>query len=201
MMKNLLKGVFLPLIILFVACGNDEEVVQNDFLFEEYKPGDKITLESVNGGKKTLLRTEKGFVLDGDEKKVLMFDFFGTFCAPCKEEAVDLTQLWKNNAKDFFIIGLTHFEDVSDEVVKKFANDFGAYYFLSNSAKNERIIAQILKDIDYQSMEQLPFKVVLKDGIYQNLSDFWNKGMQTSFYLGKVPKTLMQEDINKIIGR
>lgn len=40
--------------------------------------------------------------------------------------------------------------------------DYGAYYFLSNGSSNDRIIAQILKDIDYQNMEQLPFKVVLK---------------------------------------
>lgn len=59
-------------------------------------------------------------------------------------------------------MGLTHFEDVSDETVKKFADDYGAYYFLSNDSQNDRIIAQILKDIDYQSMEQLPFKVVMK---------------------------------------
>ncbi|TQR29184.1 thioredoxin [Campylobacter sp. MIT 99-7217] len=185
---------------VLVACSN-EEVIQNDFLFDEYHIGDKITLSSVNGGEKTLVRTEKGFVIEGEENKILMIDFFGTFCAPCKEEASHLTKLWQNNAKDFFIIGLTHFEDVSDEVVKQFADDFGAYYFLSNEEENARIIAQALKDIEYPNMEQLPFKVVLKDGNYQELSDFWNKGMMAHFYLGKVPTSLMQEDLNRILGR
>lgn len=188
------------LILGLNACSSDEEIVQNDFLFEEYQKGDKITLQSVNGGQKTLVRTDKGFVLEGDEDKVLMIDFFGTFCAPCKEEASSLTALWKKNAQDFFIIGLTHFEDVSDEVVKKFADDFGAYYFLSNSKENARIIAQALKDINYQSMEQLPFKVVLKGGEYQQLSDFWNKSAGVPYYLGKVPTSLMQQDLDKIIG-
>ncbi|EIU4544122.1 TlpA family protein disulfide reductase, partial [Campylobacter jejuni] len=174
------------------------EEIQNDFMFEEYHKGDKIVLNSVNGGSKTLIRTDKGFVVEGEEGKVLMFDFFGTFCTPCKEEALDLSKLWKNNSSKFIIIGLTHFEDVSDETVKKFAGDYGAYYFLSNGSSNDRIIAQILKDIDYQNMEQLPFKVILKNGIYQKISDYWNNNTPTNFYLGKIPTELMQEDLNKI---
>ncbi len=50
----------------------------------------------------------------------------------------------------------------------KIADDYGAYYFLSNGGSNDRIIAQILKDIDYQNMEQLPFKVVLKMEFIKN---------------------------------
>lgn len=201
-MKNKYALLILLLLGYFIsACSNNEEKIQNDFLFKEYNQGDKIVLNSVNGGSKTLIRTQKGFIIEGDENKVLMFDFFGTFCAPCKEEALELSTLWKNNTKQFFIIGLTHFEDVSDAEVKKFADDYGAYYFLSNSNENSRIIAQILKDINYQSMEQLPFKVVLKNGIYQELTDYWNEGKKTYFYLGKVPTSLMQQDLNLIYGK
>ncbi|BEJ75497.1 TPA_asm: TlpA family protein disulfide reductase [Campylobacter jejuni] len=196
-MKKILTLFLISLAFFLNACSKEEEI-QNDFMFEEYHKEDKIVLNSVNGGSKTLIRTDKGFVVEGEEGKVLMFDFFGTFCTPCKEEALDLSKLWKNNSSKFIIIGLTHFEDVSDETVKKFADDYGAYYFLSNGGSNDRIIAQILKDIDYQNMEQLPFKVVLKNGIYQKISDYWNNNAPTNFYLGKIPTELMQEDLNKI---
>ncbi|EDJ6279101.1 TlpA disulfide reductase family protein [Campylobacter jejuni] len=196
-MKKILTLFLISLAFFLNACSKEEEI-QNDFMFEEYHKGDKIVLNSVNGESKTLIRTDKGFVVEGEEGKVLMFDFFGTFCTPCKEEALDLSKLWKNNSSKFIIIGLTHFEDVSDETVKKFADDYGAYYFLSNDSSNDRIIAQILKDIDYQNMEQLPFKVVLKNGIYQKISDYWNNNTPTNFYLGKIPTELMQEDLNKI---
>lgn len=69
--------------------------------------------------------------------------------------------------------------------LKKFAGDYGAYYFLSNGSSNDRIIAQILKDIDYQNMEQLPFKVVLKMEFIK-ISDYWNNNTPTNFYLGKI---------------
>ena len=181
----------------FVACSKEEVV--NDFVFDEFKLGEKVALQSINGATITLVRAEKGFFVEGEEDKVLMMDFFGTFCAPCKEEAAHLTQLYKKNAKEFILIGLTHFEDVSDEVVQKFASDYGAFYFLSNSKQNARIIAQVLKDINYQNMEQLPFKVVFKNGSYQSVQDFWNKGGRVNFYLGKVPTELMQEDLNAIL--
>lgn len=196
-MQQIIK-YFLCFAIFFITACSKEEQVQNDFMFKEYNTGDKITLHSVNGGSKTLIRTENGFVVEGEKDKILMFDFFGTFCAPCKEEALELSKLWKENSKQLILIGLTHFETVSDETVKQFANDFGAYYFLSNDTQNNRIIAQILKDIDYQSMEQLPFKIILKNGNYQELSDYWNAGQKTYFYIGKVPTTLMQKDLDRI---
>ncbi|WP_270966883.1 TlpA family protein disulfide reductase [Campylobacter upsaliensis] len=182
---------------LFMACASED--VKNELDFKEFALGEKVLLRSVNGGEKTFLRKEKGFVIEGEEDKILMFDFFGTFCQPCKEEALELSKLWQNNSKYFVIIGLSHFEEVSDEEVLKFAKDYNAFYFLSNSKEKDRLIAQILKDISYQNMELLPFKVVLKDGVYQNVSDFWNKGKKVQFYLGKVPSELIQEDINTIL--
>ena len=183
--------------LFFVGCASEE--VKNELDFKEFTLGEKVLLKSVNGGEKTLVRKEKGFVVEGEEDKILMFDFFGTFCQPCKEEALELSKLWQNNAKHFTLIGLSHFEEVGDEEVLKFAKDYNAFYFLSNSKEKDRVIAQILKDIAYQNMEQLPFKVVLKDGIYQSVSDSWNKGKKVNFYLGKVPSELMQEDINVIL--
>ncbi|KAA6229452.1 TlpA family protein disulfide reductase [Campylobacter sp. LR264d] len=181
----------------FCACSG-EEIVKNDFMFKHYELNDKITLQSVNGGSKTLVRTQNGFVVENEEDKIVLIDLFGTFCAPCKEEASELTKLWRNNNKDLLIIGLTHFEDVSDEMVKKFADDYKAYYFLSNSKDNDKIIAQILSDIDYKHMEQLPFKIMLKNGVYQDLSDYYNESKMVKFYLGKVPTSLMQADIQRI---
>lgn len=200
-----IQAVFLELIAIlsvFVLVACENEKVVNDFDFEEFKVGEKLTLTSISGVNLTLVRVEnggkKGFVIENDEEKVLLIDFFGTFCAPCKEEAANLTRLWQQNRAKMTLIGLSHFESVSDEAVRKFAEDFGAYYFLSNeSVKNSRLIAQILKDINYQNMEQLPFKVALKNGVYQKLSTNAAKAANL-FYLGLTPTSLMQEDLERI---
>ena len=195
-----IKFLFLSaLLILGVFSGCAEEKVVNDFEFKEFEDGEQITLQSVMDKQLVLVRQNGGFVILNDEKKVLMVDIFGTFCAPCKEEAPHLTQLWRKNADKFTLIGLTHIESVSDDEVRNFANNYGAFYFISNQKQNERLVKQILKDINYQNMEQLPFKVVLKNGVYQSVQDFWSKGKRVKFYLGKVPTSLMQEDLKGIL--
>ena len=197
-----IKFLFLSaLLILGVFSGCSEEKVVNDFEFKEFEEGEQITLQSVMDKQLVLVRQNGGFVILNDEKKVLMVDIFGTFCAPCKEEAPHLTQLWRKNADKFTLIGLTHFESVSDDEVRNFANNYGAFYFISNQKQNERLVKQILKDINYQNMEQLPFKVVLKNGVYQSVQDFWSKGKRVKFYLGKVPTSLMDEDLKGILGQ
>ncbi len=197
-----IKFLFLSaLLILGVFSGCSEEKVVNDFEFKEFEEGEQITLQSVMDKQLVLVRQNGGFVILNDEKKVLMVDIFGTFCAPCKEEAPHLTQLWRKNADKFTLIGLTHFESVSDDEVRNFANNYGAFYFISNQKQNERLVKQILKDINYQNMEQLPFKVVLKNGVYQSVQDFWSKGKKVKFYLGKVPTSLMEEDLKGILGQ
>lgn len=197
-----IKFLFLSaLLILGVFSGCAEEKVVNDFEFKEFEEGEQITLQSVMDKQLVLVRQNGGFVILNDEKKVLMVDIFGTFCAPCKEEAPHLTQLWRKNADKFTLIGLTHFESVSDDEVRNFANNYGAFYFISNQKQNERLVKQILKDINYQNMEQLPFKVVLKNSVYQSVQDFWSKGKRVKFYLGKVPTSLMEEDLKGILGQ
>ncbi|MCH3853307.1 TlpA family protein disulfide reductase, partial [Campylobacter jejuni] len=94
MKKKTILSFFIIIGFFINACSHQEDI-QNDFMFEEYSKGDKIVLNSVNGGAKTLIRTDKGFIVEGEEDKVLMIDFFGTFCAPCKEEALELSKLWK----------------------------------------------------------------------------------------------------------
>lgn len=197
-----IKFLFLSAFLAFVLgafSGCAEEKVVNDFEFKEFEEGEQITLQSVMDKQLVLVRQNGGFVILNDEKKVLMVDIFGTFCTPCKEEAPHLTQLWRKNADKFTLIGLTHFESVSDDEVRNFANNYGAFYFISNQKQNERLVKQILKDINYQNMEQLPFKVALKNGVYQSVQDFWSKGKRVKFYLGKVPTSLMQEDLKGIL--
>jgi len=148
------------------------------------------------------LRKNGGFVIEDDEEKIIMFDIFGTFCAPCQEEAPSLMDFQLQNSDDVMLIGLNFFEEVSDEyVVENFAAKYNAYYFISNAPTNKKLVQTILSDIKYKETLQVPFKVILKDGAYQKITDIYNNNPENKFYLGKVGLDIIQKDIDKLTAK
>ena len=190
-MKKTIRAIFAALVcaIFLAGCGEDE-TAKAPAKIEGYKTGEEIALKSVFGKDLTLKRVEGGFVIKGDEDKILMFDIFGTFCPPCQKEAPDLTKFQIDNLNDFTIVALTHFENVTNEyVVENFAQKYNAFYFISNDIKtNDRLAAQILEDIKYE----------LKGGVYQELTDVDSGKPGVKYYLGGIRLDAMTKDYERI---
>lgn len=197
-----MKKLFLTILcaIFLVGCGKEDETAKAPPKIEGYKTGEEIKLTSVFGKEITLLRKDGGFTLKGEENKIIMFDIFGTFCAPCQKEAPELMDFQLKNDKDFMLIGLTHFENVTNEhVVENFAKKFNAYYFISNDIKtNDRLSAQILEDIKYPTLESVPIKMVLKNGVYQTLTDIGSGKFGVPYYLGGIHMQKLNNDFERI---
>ena len=199
-MKKLLLILLCAFALVFLGCDKNESESYSLGEYAPFKDGEEISLKSVSGASVSLVRTAKGFVLKGSDK-IVMLDIFGTFCAPCKSEAPHLMD-YQLNHDDFMLIGLITFEQISDkDVIEKFIKPFNAYYFIANEGeKNERLISQVLADIDYDSALSLPFKVVLKGGKYELLSDNLGErgGKEALYYLGAVSSELVAKDLEKI---
>ena len=187
-MKKLLLVLLCAFALVFLGCSKNESESYSLGEYAPFKDGEEISLKSVSGASVSLVRTDKGFVLKGSDK-IVMLDIFGTFCEPCKAEAPHLMD-YQLNHDDFMLIGLITFEQISDkDVIEKFIKPFNAYYFIANEGeKNERLISQVLADIGYDSALSLPFKVVLKGGKYELLSDNLGErgGKEALYYLGAV---------------
>lgn len=199
-MKKLLLILLCAFALVFLGCDKNESESYSLGEYTPFKDGEEISLKSVSGASVSLVRTSNGFVLKGSDK-IVMLDIFGTFCAPCKAEAPHLMD-YQLNHDDFMLIGLITFEQISDkDVIEKFIKPFNAYYFIANEGeKNERLISQVLADIGYDSALSLPFKVVLKGGKYELLSDNLGErgGKEALYYLGAVSSELVAKDLEKI---
>ena len=199
-MKKLLLVLLCAFALVFLGCDKNESESYSLGEYAPFKDGEEISLKSVSGASVSLVRTAKDFVLKGSDK-IVMLDIFGTFCAPCKAEAPHLMD-YQLNHDDFMLIGLITFEQISDkDVIEKFIKPFNAYYFIANEGeKNERLISQVLADIGYDSALSLPFKVVLKGGKYELLSDNLGErgGKEALYYLGAVSSELVAKDLEKI---
>ena len=200
-MKRLMGFLAIVLAFFLVGCTSESSSSNKSGVVakEVYKEGDKIELKSVSGAKITLLRKNGGFVIEGNEDKILLVDIFGTFCAPCQEEAPLLMDFQLQNADEVFLLGLNHLEEVSDAyVVENFAAKYNAYYFISNAPQNKKIVETILQDIAYKTALQVPLKVVLKEGKYQKITDVYSGNPENKFYLGKVSLDVIQKDIDAL---
>ena len=199
-MKKLLLVLLCAFALVFLGCSKNESESYSIGVYTPLQDGEEISLKSVSGASVSLVRTDKGFVLKGSDK-IVMLDIFGTFCEPCKAEAPHLMD-YQLNHDDFMLIGLITFEQISDkDVIEKFIKPFNAYYFIANEGeKNERLISQVLADIGYDSALSLPFKVVLKGGKYELLSDNLGErgGKEALYYLGAVSSELVAKDLEKI---
>ena len=73
-----------------------------------------------------------------------------------------------------------------------------AYYFIVNSPDNAKLVNTVTKDIQYNKALQVPFKVVLKNGKYQNVTDIYEGNPNNKFYIGAVETAIIEKDIDKI---
>ncbi|MBN7288615.1 MULTISPECIES: TlpA disulfide reductase family protein [Campylobacter] len=197
-MKNLIALIFA--LFVFAGCGTEEK--NQAASFKEFSPNEEVALKGVNGKTITLVRKNGAFAIKGDESKILMIDIFGTFCPPCQKEAAELTKYQLENSDKFTIIGLTHFENVTDDyVLKEFVQKYNAYYFITNDQSvNDRLSEQIVRDIGYKHEIALPFKVVIKDGEYQILTDVDSGEFGVKYYLGGIKVSRMKQDLQRIYG-
>jgi thiol-disulfide isomerase/thioredoxin len=165
------------------------------------KVGESVDLTSVQGAKITIKRVEGGLVQEGKEDGVLILDIFGTFCEPCKKEASALMNLQIKHISDVTLVGLSYFEDVDEKyIVENFAKPYNAHYFIAkNSPANKALVDTITQDINYKNLISLPFKVVLKGGRYQNLTDTWEGKADNKYYIGGIGTDVVENDLKRIL--
>jgi thiol-disulfide isomerase/thioredoxin len=192
-------SAILVILMFFSGCSKEKSVLPKS---SELSVGDTIELTSVQGAKLTFKRVEGGIVQVGKEDNVIIFDIFGTFCEPCKKEAPALMNLQLKYQANVTLVGLSYFEDVDERyIIENFAKPYNAHYFIAkNSDKNKALADTITHDINYKSMIALPFKVVIKGGKYQNVTDIWESKEGVKYYIGNVGTAVIEKDLEDILN-
>jgi thiol-disulfide isomerase/thioredoxin len=197
------RAILIITVFLLFGCSEkiDKQSTYVDNATSPYKIGEKITLKSITNTTVTIVREKNGFKIE-DSDKMLMFDIFDTHCQPCIAEAPHLMDFWLKHKDDILLIGLIYSlsEDISGEyIIENFSKPLNAYYFISNSSENRRIINSVLKDINYPYEIAVPFKVVLKNGVYQKLTNVFDiNSEENRFYIGKTDISILEKDIKNI---
>ena len=190
-----MKILFTAILIILVASGcssNEEKKTQQTAQEQTATPkvtqkkdtakNDAIVLTDTSGDTIKVKQTSDGFIFEGYEGKVVLLNFFATWCPPCKAEIPHLNNLQKKYAKDIKIISVVLEENKSNEEIIKFMNKYGVEFTITNSPDNFKL-AKILGGV-----ESIPFMVI-----------YDRKGSYSQHYVGAVVQEMIEADIKKVL--
>jgi len=185
MKKNLL--IIALLSIFFAGCDNknkDENNQTNSNSTKtlqssiDYSIPFELTL--MDDSKIKLQKFAKGFKVEGNNQAIL-FNFFATWCPPCKAEIPHLNNL-NDKFKDKLKVISVLMEDKPKEEIEAFIKHFKVKFDVTYGESNF-FFAKALGGV-----VGIPYMVLYKPN-----------GEYVTHYIGMVPEEMLESDINKVI--
>ncbi|MEA3352696.1 MAG: TlpA disulfide reductase family protein [Campylobacterota bacterium] len=167
---------------------NDKKTVQKQEK-QENKPFTFNLVTAQSKELKIIADSKNGWKFVGYEDKVVLLDFFGTWCPPCKAEIPHLNNIRKKLGKDFEIIGI----DVGPrrggvtplDELNSFIKDFKIKYPVTAGADNGMLFSAVS---ELNPSGSIPFMIL-----------FNKKGQFVKHYVGMTPEEMLTRDIEASI--
>jgi len=184
MLKKSILFFSLISILIFQGCSSNEDSNANDMVSQT-----EYTLTALNKKQYIVKKDGDGFILNGAEGKIIIFDIFATWCPPCRAAASHLTSLQKKYKDDLIIIGLTIEDDILDEKLLEFRKEYKADYILTNSPQSRRLINAIATKLKMGARYPIPLMAMYKDGELIN------------HFVGATQEEFIDSDIRRALGK
>jgi thiol-disulfide isomerase/thioredoxin len=175
-------------ILLFTACDSKKD---NDNSNTQKADVEVVKPKKVDFTFKTMDNLDLNIKLDADKivikdfgEKIVLLNFFATWCPPCKAEIPNLVSLQKKYANDFVVISVVLEQDKSNESIQEFMDKFKINYKVVNS--NE--IIELAESMGGIKSIPTMFMIDKESNVFQK-------------YVGIVPIEMMEMDIKKLLSK
>lgn len=179
------KIAFFIISVLLVVTGCDSKKEENEIKIE--KKETKFTISSQITPSITLEKTDNGIDFKEFKGKVVLLNFFATWCPPCKAEIPHLNNLKEKYKDSFEIVALNMGEKNAvqspNEKIAEFIKEYNINYNVSNSEKNFKI-SEMMGNIQ----------------VIPTMFLFDTEGKILQKYVGIVPEEMIETDIKKALG-
>lgn len=175
----------LTSISLFFWSGCSSESKKNDEkanVVKEAAKNEPLVLKSMDGKEITVNATEKGFTFSGYENKVVLVNFFATWCPPCKAEIPHLNNLQEKYKENFVIISVLLEENKSNEEILSFMKYNNVKYIITNSPENFKFAKSV------GGVKNIPLMFL-----------YDKAGNYSTHYVGAIPEEMIDADIKKVL--
>lgn len=179
---------FLSL-LLFAGCGDKDKIEEDVVAAKKEAVTPVFNFKTVKGKDITIKVTKEGWQFQGLENKVVLLNFFGTWCPPCKAEIPHLNNIRGKLEKDFEILaidvgprggGLNTKEHLDD-----FIDEFGVTYPIVSGQEAKNLFGAVS---ELNPSGSIPFMVL-----------FNKQGQYVQYYIGMKPEEMLFNDISATI--
>ena len=150
----------------------------------EKKEADLLVLTDIEGKPYKLEATQNGIKFHGLEDKIVLLDFFATWCPPCRAEIPHLINLQNRYKGKIQILSILLEEDKDNRDLISFSKKYQFNFPILNSKENF-LLAQALGGI-----RSLPTLVM-----------YDRHGNYFTHYVGAVPEEMIEADIKKAMDK
>ena len=191
MSKKSILFLLFSLSLVFQGCNNnneqnsDEKTKQANSMVSK----NEFTLTTLKNEKLIVTKETQGFKLAQFDGKVVIFDIFATWCPPCRAAATHLSSLQEKYKDDLVVIGISIEDNIPNEKLQDFKEQYNANYTLVNSAQNRKLANAIVGELKLGERFPIPIMALYKDGKYIN------------HYIGAIEEEFIESDIKKALGK
>lgn len=114
--------------------------------------------------------------------KVVLIDFWATWCPPCKKGIPDLIELQKTYSKDLVIVGISLDQERTIKDLKPFIENYGINYPVVLG--DQKVV------LDYGGVNAIPTSFIVDQ-----------KGFIVDSHVGLVSKSVYENKIKTLLGK
>lgn len=183
---------FIPIIVVSIlllsGCGDKEKATQEKqsrTAPEKQKQASNIiNLKTTDGKVIKLTALDNGIKFEDYEGKIILLDFFATWCPPCLAEIPHLVEIQSTFKDHVQIIGILMEESKSNDDIEIFRQNKNMNFPVTNSTENFQLSDAL------GGIKSLPTMVMYdKNGEY------------FTHYVGAAPQEMIEADIQKAIEK
>lgn len=187
-MKFILFTILMTLFI-FTGCDDKKENPPKNESTQENTTQETTTQKPIMDKKMVVLtdtndkewkieQIDDRLVFEGLENKVVLLNFFATWCPPCKAEIPHLINLQNKYKDKFIVISVLLEENKPNEQIQEFIKDYEINYSVTNSAQNF-VLADLVGGV-----QSIPLMLL-----------YDTSGKQVQNYIGAIPEEMLEIDI------
>ena len=179
---------FLSILSILVLTGCDSKTENESSNKSETK---EVVVKKTDFILKTIDNLDINIKVDGDKiifkdypEKLILLNFFATWCPPCKAEIPNLIELENKYGNDLKVVSVLLEEGKSNEEIIKFISEYKINYAVINGKENFELSDAL------GTIKSIPtmFLVDKESKIFQK-------------YVGIVPVEMMEIDIKKLLEK